>query len=95
MTYEQARLHKANHAVNLKAQENLEITSKEQLVKLIEDEKAKITDDEALKKKLEILDKQLDRSIPLRLFRDYLHQNLELLPHLANIAKLKEDLWKS
>jgi hypothetical protein len=37
----------------------------------------------------------IDRSIPLRLFRDYLHQNLGLLPHLANVAKFKEDLWKS
>jgi ABC-type lipoprotein export system ATPase subunit len=86
---------KAQHAVNLKAQNNLEITSKEQLIKLIEDEKAKITDDQALKQKLDEINKQLERTIALRTFREYLHQHLDLLPQLANLAKLKEDIWKS
>lgn len=86
---------KANHTVNLKATVSREIKTKEQLLALIDEEKAKLTDDDALRKRLEEINKKLDKNAQLREFREYLHQHLELLPLLMDLDKLKRNLWLS
>ena len=85
----------ARHSVNLKADETREITNKEELEKLIAEEKEKIASDGELRKKYEKIDSQLSKNQDLRNFRDYLSEHKALLPKLANIAELKQDIWKS
>lgn len=85
----------AKHTVRLNAEKNREITNQTELVKLIEEEKQGITDDPELKKKFDDLEKQINKNADLRSFHEYLQENEHLLPHLANIAKFKELVWKS
>ncbi len=85
----------AKHTVNLNAKDKTEVSSQSELIKIIENEKKAISDDEILKKKFAEIEKQLDKNVTLRDFYDYLLKNMEILPHLANLEKFKEDIWKS
>ena len=85
----------ACHTVHLNGEETREITTQAELVSIIEEEKEKIEGDEELKKKFEEIESRLGKNKDLRDFRDYLTEHLTLLPKLANIGDLKEDVWKS
>lgn len=85
----------ANHTVNLNGLEKTEIKSVKQLEELIEAEKKAIVNDDKLKKKFEEIEKQINKNKDLRNFYNYLMQNEQLLPELANIAKFKERVWIS
>jgi len=85
----------AKHSVNLKAGEVLEITSQKQLEELIAKEKEAITNDKELKKTYSDLEKLLLKNVTARDFYSYLTENEQLLPKLANVEILKEELWKS
>jgi hypothetical protein len=86
---------KAKHTVNLRAKNSLEVKTKDELLKLIQDEKSRVSEDDALRQKLEGINKKLDKNAQLRAFREYLHQNLGLLPLLMDLDKLKKDVWCS
>ncbi len=86
----------ASHSVNLKsAGETLEINTQAELAQVIEDEKEVILKDEKLIKTFDAVQAQLSKNAGLREFRNYLMENMSLLPHLSNIDKLREDVIKS
>jgi len=86
----------ASHSVNLKsAGETLEINTQAELAQVIEHEKEVILKDEKLIKTFDAVQAQLSKNAGLREFRNYLMENMSLLPHLSNIDKLREDVIKS
>lgn len=86
---------KANHSVNLSADEDLPIRNAADLTKLIAEEKNKISEDVALKKKFEQIEKILNRNEQCRKFLSYISEHVELLPEMANLDAFKEKVWKS
>lgn len=85
----------AKHTVNLNADEKLEITSQKQLEELIAKEREGISNDKDLRKKFADIEKLIQRNVNVRDFEAYLGEHEELLPKLANIESLKEEIWKS
>lgn len=85
----------AKHTVSLNAAIKTEISTEKELEALIEKEKDGINNDPALRKKHAEIEKQINKNVNLRDFYDYLLENEELLPQLANIEKFKEEIWKS
>ena len=86
----------ASHSVNLKsAGETLEINTQAELAQVIEHEKEAILKDKKLIKTFDAVQAQLSKNAGLREFRNYLMENMSLLPHLSNIDKLREDVIKS
>jgi hypothetical protein len=85
----------AKHTVRLNAGEVLDITSKEQLETLIQEEKDGITQDPGLRKKFAELDKFLTKNIIVKEFRKYLDEFPSILPQLANIELFRDILWKN
>jgi len=69
--------------------------SRKELEELIQAEKDAITNDEALRRRFQEIEALMNKNMNLRDFHAYLLENLDLLPQLANIGKLKEDIWKS
>jgi len=86
---------KAKHSVSLNGDEKQEINSEAELQALIDAERAKISEDAALRKKYEDLEKQIQKNAQLREFGDYLQSHEELLPELADPAAFKKKLWMS
>ena len=85
----------AKHTVSLTGKKNTVISTRKELEELIQGEKDAISNDAALKKKFQEIETLMNKNMDLRKFHAYLLENLELLPYLANIGKLKEDIWKS
>jgi hypothetical protein len=85
----------AKHTVSLTGKNSKVISSRKELEQLIQSEKDAITNDEALRKRFQEIETLMNKNLGLREFHAYLLENPELLPHLANIGKLKEDIWKS
>lgn len=85
----------AKHTVSLNADERVEITSNDQLEELIKKEREKISNDAELRKKFEVIEKQIQKNVTLRDFEAYLQDHEELLPEFSNMAVFKEKLWKS
>ena len=85
----------ATHSVIFNADERLEIKTREQLEKLITDEESRITNDPSLKKTFAAIKKQLERNVTLRNFQSCLQDMPMLLPRLANIDSLRDEMWKS
>lgn len=71
------------------------IASKADLDSLIATERKKITDDEALRRKLEAVEKALNKNIDTRNFFDYISQHVELLPELSSPEAFEQKVWKS
>lgn len=86
----------ASHSVNLKADgEVVEVNTQEELEQIIDNEKQSILKDQKLIKTFDAVQAQLNKNAGLRDFRKYLMDNIELLPHLSNIDKFKEEVIKS
>jgi hypothetical protein len=90
--YFQARHTLTLHGIDGEA---VEITDAAQLEKLATDEQQQITNDADLRKKMEILRKQLEKNAETRAFSDFVSQHVELLPELRNVNLFEEKLWKS
>lgn len=86
---------KAKHSVSLNGNVKQEINSEAELQALIDAERAKISEDAALRKKYEELEKQIQKNAQLREFEAYLQNHEELLPELADSAAFKRKLWMS
>jgi hypothetical protein len=86
---------KAKHSVSLNGDEKQEVNSEAELQALIDAERAKISEDAALRKKYEELEKQIQKNAQLREFEAYLQGHEELLPELADPAAFKKKLWMS
>jgi hypothetical protein len=87
----------ARHSILLHGEDDdsQEVTSQADLDELIAAEKQRITDDDALRKKLEALEKALNKNVDTRAFFDYIAKNVELLPELTNVDLFEQNLWKS
>lgn len=86
---------KAKHSVSLNGDEKKEITSEAELQALVDAERAKISEDAALRKKYEELERQIQKNAQLREFEAYLQGHEELLPELADPAAFNRKLWMS
>lgn len=86
---------KAKHSVTLNADEKVEVTTEKQLAELIATEKAAILQDKELKRTFDEMEKRITKNEMLRDFQEFLADNEEVLTVMGNLAKLKEDVWKS
>jgi hypothetical protein len=87
---------RAKHTLNLKANEaDREVTTQDELEAVIKEEKDRILSDPTLMAAFNAVERQLDKNVTLREFRQYLSENKYLLPHLDNLEKLKDDIIKS
>lgn len=83
---------KADHSVLLKGDQT-KISTQKDLQKVIEDEKTKIITDPDLRKKFDVLDGKLIKNQNLRSFREYLLDNVLVLPELSNLTSFRAKLW--
>ncbi|MFA6660772.1 MAG: hypothetical protein WCS62_04110 [Bacilli bacterium] len=84
---------KVGHSVNLFDGNNKkEFSSDDELKQAIEDERKTVLSDEDLKKRFDEIDKKLG-NVELRAFRDYLLENQEILPELANLDEFAKKIW--
>jgi hypothetical protein len=85
----------AKHTVSFNNGKRVEITTVKQLEEMIAKEKEAITKDKELRKKFVELEKLITKNANVRDFQAYIVNNESLLPHLANVEKFKEEIWKS
>lgn len=86
---------KAKHSVSLNGEEKKEINSEAELQALVDAERAKISEDAALRQKYEELETQIQKNAQLREFESYVQAHEELLPELADPAAFNKKLWMS
>lgn len=86
---------KAKHSVTLNSDLKVEVTSQRQLEEVIAKEKAVILKDETLRATFNEMEKRITKNEMLRDFQEFLADNEEVLALMGNLAKLKEDVWKS
>ncbi len=82
---------KAKHSVKLSSCDELLGTDQE-LKKIIEEEKTKVLKDKELQKKFDSIDKKLSNT-ELRLFRDCLLENQEIISELRDLKELSKKIW--
>lgn len=86
----------AQHTLALNASgDTCVIHNKTELEAVISKEFGKITDDPDLKQKFAAIQKLLEKNVTVRDFQTYICDNVQLVPRLSNIAKFKEDIWRS
>lgn len=87
----------AQHSILLhgKGGDAREVTNKADLDELIAIEKRRIADDEALRKKLEAVEKALNKNAETRAFFDFIATRVELLSEFTNVDLFEQKLWKS
>lgn len=84
---------KADHTVNLAVDgKKEEILNEKDFLTKIQDEKERIINNSELKKIFEAIDKKISNQ-QLREFREYLFENQDLLPELANLTNLRQKIW--
>ena len=87
---------KAKHTVNLiSGEEKIEIKTEKELEEVIEKEKQEILTNPELLSIFNDLDKKISANKDLRDFRDYLLQNIIIVPELSNLEAFKDKLWIS
>ncbi|HRN27123.1 MAG: hypothetical protein IT276_01185 [Ignavibacteriaceae bacterium] len=86
----------ASHSVNLiSGKERKEIKTEKELQEVIEKEKQDILTNPELVSIFDDLDKKIIKNQDLRDFREYLLQNIGIVPELSNLEAFKEKLWIS
>ncbi|TFI45052.1 phage infection protein [Rhodococcus sp. 1R11] len=87
----------AQHSILLNGPDGLtkEVASQADLDALIAAEKQQITDDSSLRKKLDVVEKALNKNVDTRAFFAYISEHVELLPNLTNVELFEQNLWKS
>ncbi|MCF6344471.1 MAG: phage infection protein [Devosiaceae bacterium] len=87
---------KADHTVYLNTEtEKKEITSEEQLEAVINEEMQSILSDPKLRKSFDEIDGKLKANVDLRAFREFMLENMSIIPELTNPELFKEKLWKA
>ncbi|PRY57154.1 hypothetical protein BCF74_11676 [Knoellia remsis] len=71
------------------------VTSDADLTALIAEEKKRITDDDALRKQLEAVERALQKNVDARNFFDFIANREELLPELTNVGSFQQKVWKA
>lgn len=86
----------AQHSLLLHGEdEPRRITSDADLQALITEEKARISDDAALRKKLDGVERAVQRNEDTRKFFEFIANREDLLPEFANVENFHQDVWKS
>ncbi|WP_188779914.1 phage infection protein [Marmoricola endophyticus] len=86
----------ANHSLLLHGGDTPRtVTSDADLKALIAEEKKRITDDEALRKKLESVERATQKNVDARKFFDFIANREELLPELTNVGSFQQKVWKA
>jgi hypothetical protein len=86
----------AKHSVVLHdGGEGAAVASQKEFNDLIKEEKDRISEDSELRRKFGAIEAKLTRNAEVRRFWDYICENHDMLPHLANIANFRELIWKS
>jgi ABC-type dipeptide/oligopeptide/nickel transport system ATPase component len=85
----------AKHFVTLNAGETRIVKNRPELEKVIEEDKQRILADKELRKRFNDIQDIMTKNAGIRKFAEYISNTEKLLPHLGNIGKLKEDVWKS
>ncbi|UCR85576.1 MULTISPECIES: ATP-binding cassette domain-containing protein [Pseudomonas] len=86
----------AKHTLNISSGgERLEVTSAKELDELVVAEKQRILGDKELSAKFEAVDKQLQKNLELKKFREYLTEHPEILAELGDFNGFKKKLWNS
>lgn len=87
----------AQHSILLHGQggDSKEVSSQADLDALIATEKQRITDDNALRKNLDAVEKALNKNVDTRAFFAYISEHVELLPEFINVDLFEQNLWKS
>ncbi|GGA71996.1 hypothetical protein GCM10011490_23440 [Pseudoclavibacter endophyticus] len=86
----------ANHSLLLHGEESPRaVNSAADLTALIAEEKKRITADDALRKKLDAVEKALQKNVDTRKFFDFVAGRVDLLSELANVSTFQQDVWKS
>lgn len=86
---------KAKHSVNLyNGSTNDLITGEDDFLEIINKELETVLNDSEIQKKFNEIDSKLTNR-ELKDFRDYLFENKEILPELANLENFKKEIWFS
>jgi len=86
----------AKHSLLLQGEDTPRtVTSEADLKALIAEEKKRITDDDALRKKLDAVERAVQKNVDTRRFFDFVADREELLPEFANVDSFQERVWKS
>lgn len=87
----------AQHSIHLHGKDGgqTEISSRDDLDSLIAREKRQITEDDALREKLEAVGSALNKNQYTRAFLEYISSRIDLLPEFTNVDLLEQKLWKS
>lgn len=86
----------AQHSLLLHGEdEPRRITSDADLRALITEEKTRISDDTALRKKLDGVERAVQRNEDTRKFFEFIANREDLLPEFANVQNFHQDVWKS
>lgn len=86
----------ANHSLLLHGEdEPRTVNSAADLTTLIAEEKKRITADDALRKKLDAVEKALQKNLDTRKFSDFIADRVDLLPEIAKVDTFQQDVWKS
>lgn len=84
---------KVGHSVNLSdGKSRNEYSTNEELEEILATEKRNVLNNEELQKSYEEIDKKLTNK-ELKDFRDYLLENQEILPELANLEEFAKKIW--
>lgn len=71
------------------------ISSEEELKKLIDNEKKKILTDKSLLSKFNEIDKMLTKNNEIRVFANIIEANNEIIVELGNVKEFKKKVWLS
>lgn len=86
----------AHHALLLHGEEEpRRITSEADLQALITEEKKRISEDDALRRKMDGVERALQRNEDTRKFFEFIANREDLLPEFANLETFHQDVWKS
>lgn len=87
----------ANHSLLLHggSGDSRTVTSQADLDALIAEEKGRIAEDPALRKKLDAVERALQKNADTRKFFDFISGREDLLPEFANVDSFKQMVWKS
>lgn len=87
---------KAQHSLNLRGKSDQKIVNdSRELVTIVQAEQKRILADDELVESFKAIEKELNKNIKTRTFFNYISSHPEIIPNLANLNQLKEDVWKS
>jgi ABC-type Mn2+/Zn2+ transport system ATPase subunit len=86
----------AKHSLLLNGEDTpRSVTNQADLKELIAEEKKRITDDDALRTKMDAVEKALQKNADTRRFLHFIANREELLPEFANVDSFQQSVWKS